>query len=222
MSQRGTTTRGAYDQRVAGHPPTRDAERSKARILAAAEELFATHGFERVRMADIGAAAGLSRGTPAYYFGSKQQLYLEVLATLFDAREVAIADAWARLGEATDGELAARLREAVAEYLGFLHARPTFIAITEREALAGAPLLADAPRRSPAIQDALTALATRREFRVSQALMVVLSVGMFPLVHRETVLAPRGIDPSDPIVLERHIELVTDLTLAVIEGRAGS
>jgi hypothetical protein len=44
---------------------------------------------------------------------------------------------------------------------------------------------------------------------------------MFPLVHRETLLAPRGIDPTDAEVLERHTVLVTDLLLAVIEGRAG-
>ncbi len=88
-----------------------------------------------------------------------------MLARLFDAREAVLRAPWAALGEAADAEVPAQLKRAVRAYLEFLHARPTFIAITEREALAGAPRLADAPRRSTAIEDALRALAERRGFR---------------------------------------------------------
>ena len=144
-----------------------------------------------------------------------------MLARLFDAREAVLREPWSALATADDAELPHTLKAAVRAYLEFLHARPTFIAITEREALAGAPYLDGAPRRSTSIEDALRALADRKGFRLSSALVVVLSVGMFPLVHRDTVLAPRGIDPSDDEVLERHVVLVTDLVLAVIEGRAG-
>jgi len=206
---------------VAGHPPTRDRERSRERILEAAEARFAEQGFDRVTMAEVGAAADLSRGAPGYLFGSKLGLYEQVLARLFDARELALREPWQALAEAPEEEVPERLKAAVRAYLGFLHARPTFIAITEREALAGAPHLGGAPRRSTSIEDALRVLAERRGFRLSSALVVVLSVGMFPLVHRDTVLAPRGIDPADDEVLERHVVLVTDLVLAVIEGRAG-
>src|SRR5262249_1862460 len=47
----------------------------RAEILRAATELFARNGFERTSMADIGAAAGVSRGLPAYFFGGKEDLY---------------------------------------------------------------------------------------------------------------------------------------------------
>lgn len=206
---------------MAGHPPTRDAARSRARILEAAEALFAAREYDRVTLAEIGAAAGLSRGAPGYLFGSKDSLYAEVLGVLFDAREEALRDAWAALGRCDDADLEPAVRHAVRAYLEFLHSRPSFIAITEREALAGAPRLADAPRRSTSIEDALRTLAERRDFRVNSALIVVLSVGMFPLAHRDTVLAPRGVDPADPEVLARHTTLVTDLLLAVIRGEAG-
>ncbi|MEH3053809.1 MAG: helix-turn-helix domain containing protein [Patulibacter minatonensis] len=206
---------------MAGHPPTRDRERSRQRVLDAAEARFAADGYDRVTLAEIGADAGLSRGAPGYLFGSKQGLYEEVLARLFDVREVALRAPWTALAQAPDDEVPARLKLAVRAYLDFLHGRPTFLAITEREALAGAPYLAGAPRRSTSIEDAFRALAERRPFRISSALVVVFGVGMFPLVHRETVLAPRGIDPTDAAVLERHTILVTDLLLAVIEGRAG-
>ncbi len=180
---------------MAGHPPTRDRERSRQRILEAAESLFAERGYDRVTLAEIGAAAGLSRGAPGYLFGSKLELYQEVLATLFDAREAALREPWQALRDASDHDIPRQLKRAVRVYLEFLHGRPTFLAITEREALAGAPHLAGAPRRSTSIEDALRALSERRGFRLSSALVVVLSVGMFPLVHRDTVLLPRGIDP---------------------------
>ncbi|MBO9533612.1 MAG: TetR family transcriptional regulator [Solirubrobacteraceae bacterium] len=191
------------------------------RILEAAERLFAERGYDRVTLAEIGAAAGLSRGAPGYLFGSKLELYQEVLGVLFDAREAVLREPWSALATARDDEVPERLRAAVRAYLEFLHGRPTFLAITEREALAGAPHIAGATRRSTSIEDALRTLSDRRGFRLSSALVVVLSVGMFPLVHRDTVLLPRGIDPADAEVLERHTVLVTDLVLAVIEGRAG-
>jgi TetR/AcrR family transcriptional regulator len=53
----------------------RDADRSRQTILDVAEQLFAEHGFEAVTMERIGRAAGLSRGAPGYYFGSKDALY---------------------------------------------------------------------------------------------------------------------------------------------------
>ena len=60
-------------------PQKRDADRSRAHILDAAEQLFAERGFDAVTMAQIGAGAGVSRGTPGYFFGTKRDLYQEVL-----------------------------------------------------------------------------------------------------------------------------------------------
>src|SRR5918911_4763660 len=67
----------------------RDAERSREAILAAAERLFAERGYEATTLQEIGAAAGLSRGTPSYFFGSKEQLYMDVLRRAFAVRHQA-------------------------------------------------------------------------------------------------------------------------------------
>ncbi|MFL5515352.1 MAG: TetR/AcrR family transcriptional regulator, partial [Gemmatimonadales bacterium] len=62
----------------------RNAERTRAAILQAAERLFATKGYEATSLTDVGAAAGVSRGTPGYFFGSKAELYRAVLDHSFN------------------------------------------------------------------------------------------------------------------------------------------
>src|SRR5438445_889041 len=79
---------------LAARPRIRDADRSRRAILDAAETLFAERGFEAVSLQQIGDAAGLSRGTPNYFFGSKQDLYVTVLERVFADREEATARAF--------------------------------------------------------------------------------------------------------------------------------
>jgi len=73
---------------------------NEARILAAAERVFAGAGFGGATMAAIAEEAGLPKANLHYYFGSKQDLYRAVLAqTLQDWLEpthVIRADADAR------------------------------------------------------------------------------------------------------------------------------
>jgi len=58
---------------------------NEARILSAAERVFAGAGFAGATMAGISEAAGLPKANLHYYFGSKQDLYRAVLAhTLHD------------------------------------------------------------------------------------------------------------------------------------------
>jgi len=53
---------------------------NEARILAAAERVFAGAGFGGATMAAIAEEAGLPKANLHYYFGSKQDLYRAVLA----------------------------------------------------------------------------------------------------------------------------------------------
>lgn len=53
---------------------------NEARILAAAERVFAGAGFAGATMAAIAEAAGLPKANLHYYFGAKQDLYRAVLA----------------------------------------------------------------------------------------------------------------------------------------------
>ncbi|HLB20987.1 MAG TPA: helix-turn-helix domain-containing protein, partial [Solirubrobacteraceae bacterium] len=73
----------------------RDAQRSRRALLAAATRSFAERGYDGVSMSEIGHAAGLSRGAPGYFFGSKEQLYGAVLASVFEGRQASTERAFA-------------------------------------------------------------------------------------------------------------------------------
>ncbi|TDD33866.1 TetR/AcrR family transcriptional regulator [Nonomuraea terrae] len=62
----------------APHERQRDAERTKARILDAAVEVFSAKGFDRARVTDIAERAGVNQQLISYYFNSKEGLYREI------------------------------------------------------------------------------------------------------------------------------------------------
>ena len=51
----------------------------RAEILAVARRLFGAGSYTTVSLSDIAAAAGVARALVSHYFGSKRQLYLEVV-----------------------------------------------------------------------------------------------------------------------------------------------
>jgi AcrR family transcriptional regulator len=57
-------------------------DEAEQRLLAAAVRLVAEQGLERITLADVGAAAGYSRGLPAHYFGSKAGLVVALAGQL--------------------------------------------------------------------------------------------------------------------------------------------
>ena len=57
----------------------RKSEEVQTRLLDTAEELFARLGYAAVSIRDVTAHAGMRLANVSYYFGSKQNLYFEVL-----------------------------------------------------------------------------------------------------------------------------------------------
>ena len=59
-------------------------DEAEQRLLAAAVHLVAERGLERITLADVGVAAGYSRGLPAHYFGGKNGMVITLAAHLID------------------------------------------------------------------------------------------------------------------------------------------
>jgi AcrR family transcriptional regulator len=85
-------------------------EPARPRILAAAEELFAEHGYDRTSTARIARAAGVPSSLVFYHFATKEELLLSLLRERADSTLAAlelpapsgdlhavIADLWIRL-----------------------------------------------------------------------------------------------------------------------------
>lgn len=70
----------------AGPPGTerkRDPERTRAEILKVSTEVFAAQGYSGARVDEIAARTRTTKRMIYYYFGSKEQLYLEVLKSAY-------------------------------------------------------------------------------------------------------------------------------------------
>ena len=172
---------------VEEQPKQRDADRSRAAILDAAERLFAADGFEAVTMAKIGAAAGVSRGTPGYFFGSKEALYRVVVqrasATLrMLAQTLRVRDA---AGTRDPGALVA---DTVDAFLALLTSRRSIVALIDQAA--GGP---EGESGALALRDALSGLGGAAD----ETAMTVLAMCWFPLANPVAARA-LGADPDAP------------------------
>ena len=186
----------------------------------------AERGFDRVSLGEIAAAAGLSRGTPSYFFGSKAELYQAVLEEVFRDREEATRRACRPLVSWAESESSASLRrsltKAVSGYLDFLLEHLSFLKLIQREELTGAARLRAVPRESKAIEEAFGAVraaADRRDLRsfaVGDVVLLFVSLTFFPLAQRSTFMASLGRDLSDPKERRRHVRLVVDQLLHLI------
>jgi AcrR family transcriptional regulator len=91
----------------------RDDPATKARVLRAATELFAERGFHGTKVRDIAERAGANVAAGHYHFGSKRDLYVEVLRATFAQVRAILA----RAGVQADAGALARMSAAEAEKL---------------------------------------------------------------------------------------------------------
>ena len=208
-------------------PKTRDAERTRRLVLDAAEQLFARRGFDAASLAEIGEAAGVSRGTPSYFFGSKEELYQAVLERMYADRTAALEPVFAPLVEWAQADAHAKplrpvLARSIEGYLRFLRDRPTFVDIIEREALAGGDRLRSLQNQSTVMEDAFAALRRRararglRNFDAGEAVMCLVALGYMPIAHRNTMLRRQGLSLDDDRFLNQRKKHITDLMLHLL------
>ena len=112
--------------------PKIDDPAARAKILAAAEALFAEHGFAGVGVRQIAAAAGVNGAMIHYYFGNKESLYHAIIENAAATVRGLIADA---IASATS--LEERLTRVVKAYAGYIFGHQHLARILLREMLAG-------------------------------------------------------------------------------------
>jgi AcrR family transcriptional regulator len=206
------------------HERVRNPDRSRAAILDAAEQLFADQGYDATSLTQVGAAAGVSRGTPGYFFRSKAELYQAVLDRSFaEVREAVRAGRARALASNESAETI--LAGAVSDYFDFLAARPNFVRLIEREALSGTRLPHGLSHLS-AGQEALAAMSAELGLddspsgEAAQLLLSIISLCWFPMIHARTVAPAVGVRLEDQDEIDRRKRHVIDLVLHGIRGRS--
>lgn len=201
----------------------RDAARSRDAILGAAEQLFAERGYDGTTMAAIAAAAGLSTGTPSYFFASKEELYRAVLSRAFADMADLI-----RSSELGRGDAATAISETVRSYIGFLTQRPNFVRLVIRECLDGGRFLSGLAEHLAALTEAVVGLqaesargTVRSDLDLRHLLLSGISLCWFPLVALP-LAEDMNLEPGTAeFVRARQEQVVLLLLHGALTGRVG-
>lgn len=197
-------------------------ERTRSRILAEAEGLFALRGFAATRLEEVAEAVGIRRASIVYYFRDKRALYDAVLDEVFGDLHRSIAASLTG-----DGPIVQRIEDAVNAWVDFIGARPAFARLLLREVADATPDAVPALRRrtGPFVE-----LVEREVFRRAGGTGPLRHSGLDPvhvasavagstvfLVAAMPALFPGGgADHSGPESLAVHREQVLRLVRALL------
>ena len=92
-------------------PRSRKGAETRARLLAAAKEIFEENGFLDARISDIAERAGLSHGSFYHYFDSKEEIFREVAEAVEDQLSAPLGSVI--LDPKSDATPQERIREAI-------------------------------------------------------------------------------------------------------------
>jgi AcrR family transcriptional regulator len=179
-----------------GRPSEQSRLEVRARLGAAARELFALHGFEAVSLRQVADAAGVTPAMVHYYFGDKHGLWLAVIEDYLE--------------EALAGMLAAReeiegpggLAIYLSRHTQLLGRQPWLAPLLFREVVLGGGPSADFVQRFPAqlrtlLKGAIAAARARGEISADldpELLMVsLLSAAVFPFLVRPMIEKAFGV-----------------------------
>jgi TetR/AcrR family transcriptional regulator len=192
------------------------AEASKTAILDASEALFAEEGYEATSLQEICDRAGVTRGLPTYFFGSKEGLYRAVLERTFAMTMThELLKVLREQAQQPDARPEEGLRVVIERLFDFFVAHPNFIRIIEWEALNGGRYLGDLPRLVTTLREAVQVLQEEARWHIDaeQFLIDLVALCWFPLVQAETFLKPLGVDGHNPAFLARRKQHVVQLLL---------
>ena len=190
---------------------------TRERILRAALDAFAEHGFEGATTRDIAARAGVNLGLIQYYFDGKPRLWRAAVDLAFAELHAALADASDDEALLADDE---NTRRMVRRYVRFVARRPELIRLMHDEG----------KRRGPRMRWLVDKYTRPLYERVRRMLEGAQQRGLLPadidplhfhyvligavgLIYHQAEECRRltGIDPMTPEAVESHADAVVAL-----------
>jgi len=201
---------------------TRDPERTRAKILAAATVEFAACGFDGARIDAIVAKCGISKNLLYHYFSGKEELFIRVMEDAYaDMRER--QSALAHLQE----DPVKAMRALVVQMVEFFMERPQLIALLSSENLHQARHI----RKSPVIaamfnplREALHLIVARGKasgvFRADvdwvDLYVSISGLASYFVSNRYTLSTVLGVDLASPERAAKRLKHVPDMVLSYL------
>jgi AcrR family transcriptional regulator len=203
-------------------PTTRDPERTRAMILAAATEEFMRRGLDGARVDAIAARAGTNKRMLYHYFGDKEGLYLAVLEEVYAGIRSA-----ERSLDLTHRAPAEGLRELALFTWRYFLDHPEFLSLLATENLHGARHLRRSTRvlemhstLQSELADVLRRGAAEGTFRPGidpvEVYITIAALGFFYLSNRHTLSTIFARDLTAPERMARWEEHIVATTLASV------
>jgi len=198
---------------------TRDPERTRGAILAAATQEFTTNGLTGARVDAIAQRARVNKRMIYHYFGDKDGLYLAVLEATYGSIRAAELDLHLTDRDPVDG-----MRELVLFTWRYFLAHPEFLSLLGTENLHKAAYLKRSKRirelHSPLV-GMLSALLARgakaRLFRGGvdpvELYITIAALGFFYLSNRHTLSTIFGRDLAAPKSIAAREQHIVDVVL---------
>ncbi len=210
---------------AAGPERTRDADRTRAEILAVATREFADRGYAGARVDEIAAKTSTTKRMIYYYFGGKEQLYVTVLEQAY----IRIRTLEQQL-DVEHLDPVAAIRELAGLTFDHHESHPDFIRLVSIENIHHGEHIARSEILSglanPAL-DVLDAILTRGraagEFRADVDALdvhqVISAFCVFRTANRHTWRALFGRDMLDPERRDHQRRMLCDLVVAHLTAR---
>jgi AcrR family transcriptional regulator len=192
---------------------------SRERILEAALEAFAEHGYEGARTREIAHRAGVNLGLLQYYFGGKSKLWRAAVDRAFGELREGLETI---LADESPSDPRKRLRRLIRGHVFFVARNPEFVRIMHDEGKRRGPRmrwLVDrhveplyAPLRVLIEQSQREGILPADTDPVHFLYILAGSVGIF-FHQAEECRRLSGVDPFDDAVVEAHAGAVEQLFL---------
>ena len=193
-----------------GSPGTRDPQRTRERILAAALAEFAAKGFAGARVDAIAGRARINKRMLYHYFGDKEELFREIFR-----RKLAERAAWLA-AEPENPE------EILAYWFELARGDMDWIRLLEWEALQDdSSKLIDEERRMALVASSIARIRRdqqrgrlSREFDARQMLLSMIALTAYPLAFPQITRLITGLSVTDPEFRKRRVAFLQRFAVA--------
>ena len=183
---------------------TRDLARTRERILKAALSEFAANGLAGARCEDIARRARVNKRMLFYCFGSKEELYREILRRKFSQR--------ATLYESVPGDL----QRAIMHWYEAFSSDLEWVRLLEWEALGnGTGELVGEQERRQYLERTLNSLRRAqmdglvpKDLDVTQLQISIIALTAFPLAFPQMTRLASGLAPTDPRFRRKRLQFL--------------